>query len=606
VLEPKKESLIIYKGQPGKIVNVDKKIDIKLADGSGKKVREKDFTLLHPGPVKSLNIPSLDCNIEEVWTLLQGESVSLFDLAEFLYGDSDLNSVYNAYLHLEENLYFSGSLEEIICNSKEFIEEVQERELLKSQKAEEYNSSLKRLSMGTWIEEDENALREIEGVVLEQRSGSKILKSLGIKESPESAHKFLIKIGYWTIENNPFPGRLGVSLKSSVKKDDFILSKNSLDLTHLKSYAIDDEGSTDPDDAISLENGNRVWVHITDVASLIPNGSNGDIDASSKGSNLYLPTETVHMLPKEVTDIQALGSLDGNNAISYMVEFDEDYNIINREVHLTVVKVSRLSYSEVESQRESEDFKPLYNLAHKLKDKREANGALTISLPEVKMRVDDKGNIDIKPIGGIESRNIVSEFMLLAGETAAIFCRDNSIPIPYATQQPPEAKGAPENNLASMFIWRRKFKRGETKYSPEPHAGLGLQLYTRATSPLRRYSDLVVNQQIRSFLLGESCMTQDEVLLKVSPSIESMKRLSVCERLSNYHWKLVYLSRFKDSIYVGTYVEKKDKGVGVLLIEDLALEVTVPMNEFPELNSKVNLKIKKIDVPAGVVTFQSC
>ena len=603
---PGKKCLAIYKGFPVSVVNVDKKIEIKLQSGANKSVRDKDILVIHPGPVTTLNFEQKDGAIEETWELLEGEEFSLSELTDFLYGDDSASSTYSAYLELMKELYFIGNIDSIKCNNKSYINEKLNKEIEKEKREGAYKQTIDRLSKDEWLEDDSIVLREIESLALEQRTNSKVLKSLGIKENSLDAHRFLNKIGYWEKSKNPYPGRFAVTLNSPVLETEFEIVENPLDLTHLDCYAIDDEGSTDPDDAISLEGEYRVWVHITDVASIIRPGSPEDIEASSRGTNLYLPTETVRMLPKEVTTIQALGSENGNNTLSFLIEFDKEYNIINREIHLTRVKVQRLSYSLVEEERESLRFKTFYKIASILKDRRMAGGAISISLPEVKIRVNSNSDISIKPIGGIESRNVVSEFMLLAGETAAIYCNKNNIPIPYATQQPPDAKGYPENDLASMFVWRRKFKRGEIQYSPSPHAGLGLDIYTRATSPLRRYSDLVVNQQIRANLLGEELLTTEQILLKVSPSVESGKNLTKCERFSNLHWKLVYLTLNSSLVFQGTYVEKKDKNSGVFLIEDLALETLVSYKVEPALNSKVNLKIKKIDIPTSSVSFSIC
>lgn len=601
---PKKDNLVIYKGLPAVIKEVGKKLEIKLQSGELKKVREKDFFVIHNGPVPSLNFKTLECDIEETWTLLEGETVSLAELAEFLYTEDSPSALYNAYIHFEKKLYFIGDITNITCNSKENIDAELNKEKIKEAKALEFSKSIERLSKGEFCSDDETALREIEALALEQRTSSKILKQIGLKETIIDSHRFLIKIGYWDEDKNPYPGRMGVSLKSTIKSDTYQVVQNSLDLTHLKSYAIDDEGSRDPDDAVSIEGDDKIWIHITDVASIVEPGSQGDIDASAKGSNLYLPTQTVHMLPKEVTEIQALGVGEGNNnTLSFLIQFDENYNIIKREIHLARVKVERLTYAYVEENRNNSQFDILYKIASKLKERRESAGAISISLPEVKIRVDEDKNITIKPIGGVESRNVVSEFMLLAGESAALYCQNNNIPIPYATQQPPDAKGAPDDDLASMFMWRRKFKRGETQFQASPHAGLGLECYTRATSPLRRYSDLVVNQQIRAFILENEVLEVDDILLKVSPGIESGRKLTQCERASNLHWKLVYLKQNKELTFKGTFVEKKDKNTGIFLIEDLALECLVPYKVEPELNDYVDLKVKKIDIPAGTVNF---
>ena len=82
--------------------------------------------------------------------------------------------------------------------------------------------------------------------------------------------------------------------------------------------------------------------------------------------------------------------------------------------------------------------------------------------------------------------------------------------------------------------------------------------------------------------------------------------MAICERASNLHWKLVYIKRNKSNIYQGTYVEKKDKNSGTFIIEDLALEIVVPLKELPPLNSKINLKVKKVDIPTCIVVFTPC
>lgn len=595
-------ALVIYRGDPALVENIDKKITIKLSSGDSKKVRDKDILLIHEGPAQSLKFKILECDREETWTLLQGEIVSLMDFSDFLFGSNTPEAVYNSWLILQENLYFIGDVSNISCNDEESIQAVRDKEALERAREEAFSAAISRLKLGQWSTDDEDSLREIEGIALEQRSNSKVLKALNIKETALDAHRFLVKIGYWDESRNPFPGRMAVSLKSAPKQEEFLIEENPLDLTHLNSYAIDDEGSIDPDDAISLDGENRLWIHITDIASLVKAGSITDREAASRGSNLYLPTQTVHMLPEEISDLQALGGVEFNNSLSFLVEFNENNEIINREIHLARVKVERLSYQEVEAQCDSDKYRRFYEIADFLRERRELNGSISIELPEVKIRVGEDGDVSIKPIHGINSRNVISEFMLLAGESAALFCSEHNIPIPYATQQAPDAKGKPENNLASMYVWRRKFKRGETKYTPGFHAGLGLEIYTRATSPLRRYSDLVVNQQIRAFLKGKEVMDEEDVLMRVSPSLESMRKLGQCERSSNLHWKLIYLKRNKGKVFDATYVERnKDKAV--FLIEDLALEAVIPVKEFPELNDSVKVKAERIDIFNQTVVF---
>lgn len=599
-------SLCYYKNGPVLVTGVDKKIEITLLDGSVKKVRDKDLIFIHKGPLKSLSeLSDQECDLEETWSMLEGESFSLEDLAEFLFSDDSINSVYNSFLHIKDGIYFKESGEEFICSPRGDIDAFLKKGREKEEKEQLFNSAIERLSKGRWNSEDTMVLREVEEIALEKRSNSRVLKSLKIKEDSVSAHKFLLKIGYWDIFRDPTPGRHNQTLTSSQKISEFKEVINGLDLTHLETWAIDDEGSKDPDDAISIEGDNRVWVHITDVASVIKPGSPEDIEASSRGSNLYLPTQTVHMLPEELTDFQALGLKDINNTISFLFEFDNDLNIINREIHLAQVRVKRTTYQEVEDKKESPQFKRMYEISEALRERRMKGGAISITLPEVKIRVEGE-SVSIKEIGYIPSRDVVSEFMMITGESAAIFASENSIPVPYATQLPPDAKGAPEDSLSSMYLWRRKFKRGETKFIAEPHAGLGLSKYTRATSPLRRYSDLIVNQQLRAFLLGEELQSEDDLLLKVTPAIEASRGLGACERESNLYWKLVYLKTNSDTLFDAIYVEKKDKGRGVFLVEALALDTLLPIPEGLELNSSIRVRVKSIDIPTQNIVFTIC
>ncbi|MDE5005191.1 RNB domain-containing ribonuclease, partial [Francisella tularensis subsp. holarctica] len=75
-----------------------------------------------------------------------------------------------------------------------------------------------------------------------------------------------------------------------------------VDLTHLKAYAIDDEGSNEPDDAISWDSQkNKMWVHISDTSSSISFGDEVDLQARARGSNLYVTEQIVMMLPPQAT-----------------------------------------------------------------------------------------------------------------------------------------------------------------------------------------------------------------------------------------------------------------------------------------------------------------
>ena len=100
--------------------------------------------------------------------------------------------------------------------------------------------------------------------------------------------RYLINISYWSDLNNPYPQRNKIYPDEDIEFDAVKLDRK--DLTHLKCLAIDNSYSSDADDAISID-GDRVWVHIADVASFVDIDSELDMFARKRISNLYLPDQ---------------------------------------------------------------------------------------------------------------------------------------------------------------------------------------------------------------------------------------------------------------------------------------------------------------------------
>jgi len=102
---------------------------------------------------------------------------------------------------------------------------------------------------------------------------------IGLKNTPQAVHAALLTTGIWTSFVNPWPERNGCFLTPPPVPQGFdpylLINAPRSDLRHLSSYAIDNSWSSDPDDAVSIE-GNRVWVHIADPASVI------DIDSTNR------------------------------------------------------------------------------------------------------------------------------------------------------------------------------------------------------------------------------------------------------------------------------------------------------------------------------------
>ena len=99
----------------------------------------------------------------------------------------------------------------------------------------------------------------------------------------------------------------------------------------------------------------------------------------------------------------------------------------------------------------------------------------------------------------------------MAGQAVARFALAKNIPFPFSTQEAPE-EGQFSDSLAGMFARRRLLKRSQLKGIAAPHTGLGLDVYSQVTSPLRRYADLLAHQQLRAYLRGSRLLTGPEIL----------------------------------------------------------------------------------------------
>jgi exoribonuclease II len=242
----------------------------------------------------------------------------------------------------------------------------------------------------------------------------------------------------------------------------------------------------------------------------------------------------------------------------------------------------------------------LYEIALIYKAKRERSGAISINLPEVKVRVEE-GKVQFIPVPDLPSRTLVREAMVLAGEAAAAFALHHEIPVPFAAQPPSastEAAAAPptEDDLAGMHALRRAQSRGQVSSLPAPHTGLGLPHYTRVTSPLRRYLDLAAHQQLRLFLRGEPLLSQQEMLERVGESEAITGGAARVESLSRRHWTLVHFLQNPGWEGEGVVVEKRGSQVR-LLIPELGFETYTSARGNPPLNARMKVSVQGVNLP---------
>jgi exoribonuclease-2 len=592
-----KKALVIYKGKPALAEEKGDRLELTLEGGEKLKVRPKDVLFLHPGPSRlELRVP--EGEEEAAWELLEGQKVSLKELAELAFGAYTPEAAYGAYLLAQKGERFVLEGGEVRARTREELASLEEMKRRKEERERAFGEAVERIRQGRPSLEDRPLLAEVEALAYGERKESRLLKALGLPETPEAAHGLLLRLGLWRREN-PHPRRLGLPLAPPDLPVPPLPEEERVDLTHLPAFAVDDEGSQDPDDALyaeRVEEGFRLFVHVADAAALVGPGSPLDGEALRRGANLYLPEGTVPMLPLAVTEALGLGLKEVSPALTFELLVSPEGELLREDLYLSWVRVRRLSYREA---LEVEALAPMKALAEAFLRKRLAQGALDIALPEVKVRVEGE-EIRITPLPPYESRVWVREAMLLAGYAAAHLALRAGLPFPFATQEVPSHRVEGEG-LAAMWAQRKTLKRAQLKAVPAPHKGLGLPLYAQVTSPLRRYLDLVAHQQLRAWFKGERPLSQGEVLERVGAAEAVTDLVREGERRSKLHWTLLYLME-KGYEGPGVLVERRG-GQGVFLLPELGLTAQVALSGPLALNAEVRLRFLEADLPALEARF---
>jgi len=589
-----RDSLVLYKNRPARVTRIGKKLEIELPEAETLSVRVKDVTPLHPGPVGRLDrLKPPPGEVETAWELLSGNTTHLVELAELVYGAYTPTTAWGVWQLLDDGLYFDGTPEEIVAHAPETVAQEQKARAAKAARVRAWRTFLTRAEAGEYAPQDKRLLRGVEALALGQRETSRVLRELGRSERPENAHALLLELGYWDSGVNPYPQRFGLEMSTPDMALPALPEETRVDLTHLLTLAIDDEGSHDPDDALSLEDG-RLWVHIADAAALVPPDSPAERLARARGANLYLPEGTVPMLPPEATQRLGLGLNETSPALSFGLDLNAAGEVVDVEIVPSWVRVTRLTYKEANARLDEAPLAGLYRLARDFQARRLADGAAAIDLPEVRIRVKGE-KVVIRPILPLRSRELVGEAMLMLGAAVARFAIEREIPFPFATQDVPPTREQPQT-LSEMYALMRTFSRSQMQSTPAPHGGVGLEAYCRVTSPLRRYVDLLAHQQLRAFIQGAPLLDEGAVVARIGETNAVSGAVRQVERLSNKHWTLVYLSQHPDWRGEGVLVEMRGTR-GNVLIPELALEADVHLRQELPLDSQLTLTVSGVDLP---------
>jgi exoribonuclease-2 len=515
-----------------------------------------------------------DINVRELWELIRDEKET-FDyeyLANLCFKgtitDDHISALVRALFN--DKVYFKIKDGRFVPNSEEKVEEIfrqREEERRKEDRIEKGSAWLKKVLRGEVIEDHddyEDIIDVLEDLALYGREahgykfGKELLSRAGAPDTDE-ARNLLVKLGVWE-EDEPVDLHR-FKIKEGFNDDQLTEARNlsgDIDLTaredlrHLPAFTIDGPLTKDFDDALSidiLDDHIHVGIHITDVASVILPDSLLDSEAFLRGSSLYLPSRRIAMLPDNLSN-DRLSLLEGFDrpAISLLARFDRAGNIEDYRFALSIIRVrTQWTYDLFNEMYDQEDQLPsLFRLCDMLRKKRVEKGALILSLPELSIEVDDSSAVSIKMISQeTPSRIIVSEMMILYNWLAACFSRDNNIPVIYRGQKEPSERLTIDETgyIYYVFTQRRKLFPLVIDIEPSFHAGLGLDAYSNLTSPIRRYSDLVNQRQLRHYLLNRKPLytkeEMDKIRLAVAPVL---KDLNTIKTNRTRYWIQRYLS----------------------------------------------------------------
>ena len=589
----------------------------KAAKYDSVKVREKDIV---PLPSKGAELDALldfsadgtDEKIAEAYELLQsdettaGQKISFEELLGLVDGDAAPKAVYFYFDKLRSSFEFSLLEDELKSGALVFVprsaEEIQALKSKADEKAHEaeYRAAfIARLKANALEPGDSKYMGEVEAVALAKIDKSKVMQEIGLAATPENAHKLLLDTGVWQITKNPHPTRWGLSMQSASLSLSSPPEEERYEVPGI-SYAIDNEWSSDPDDAIAFD-GKYLWVHIADPASAILPQSPIDKAAMGRGATLYIPEGAARMLCEDSLEDYALGLKEKSGALSFRLLLNDDGTIEECQVMKTLVSVKRLTYQAADQLKDGE-LKDLFAIAARNLERRKKAGSVEIDLPEVHIRLDENKKVFVEPEVHPQSSEVVREMMLLAGEGAARFAFANKIPFVYVSQEAPDIPKDLPDGLAGEFKTVKCMRRRSVGVTPSAHAGLGLGMYSQVTSPLRRYGDLLCHEQLRAFLDGRELIDKDAMLECLAAGDEAAYACKKAERKSDLHWTLVYLLQNPD--WTGEAVCVDFKGnEAVFMIPSLAQQTVFAPSNKVNLNDKITVKVKSVDIPNLKVKF---
>ena len=361
------------------------------------------------------------------------------------------------------------------------------------------------------------------------------------------------------------------------------------------AFSIDDESTTEVDDALSLTDlGNgtkRVGIHIAAPSLAIKQGDKMEKNIMERLSTVYFPGGKITMLPENWIAAFSLDAGAYRPAVSIYFDVDSEFNVGEPTCKIEAVNIAEnLRIQTIEPHFNAEtgldeagemmfahhqDLIWLHQFAVALQKARGKYEPDRAPQYDYSIELDEAGKVSVvRRERGSPIDMLVSEMMILANSTWARMLHDNDLPGLFRVQ--PAGK-----------------VRMSTK--SEPHIGMGVQHYGWFTSPLRRAADYINQKQLLSLIddTAEPLFRQSdaELFAALRDFDTAYAAYADFQRQMEAYWSLVYLQQQGTSELTATIL-KED----LVRIEGLPLVTRatgIPFDALPK--SQVLLKITELD-----------
>jgi len=410
----------------------------------------------------------------------------------------------------------------------------------------------------------------------------------------------LVAVGALASDVNPAPHRAGLvdGFKRAATEEAERVAASPVDhlaggtvredFTSLHAVAVDDAETTEVDDAVSIRvgpDGVEVLVHISDVAALVAVGSPLDKAAAARGSSLYMPESAVSMLPTPAVARLSLEAGAVREAVTGVFRVGDDGALAASRFVRSLVKITRrLTYEQTTDAAalaaSPDDGRRLHAVAERLRAARRDAGAIIVQLESLKVSAHDGAPRLAVRHQTTPGDVVVGELMVLFNREAARRLADLDAPAFYRTQDAPRDAAPREDDPLYALRVRRRFAPSNVSIEHGRHHGVGADAYMQATSPIRRFADLVNQRQLVAAVAGGKPPYRHADLERlVGPVLERERAVRIAGDERADYWVARALERSVGDAIEGVLSRTPRRGMGSVWIPSLCRELPLRPTE---------------------------